>query len=361
MSTTRVLLELQVPSPRMPDARLASLRGVGFTAITDMFAFARPGRRVLLELDATSPRMPDMRLSPLVLVRRPGELPGRLASAVADMSAMAVTSGTRVLLALDRPSPRMPEQGLCWPGRLGLAAAVNVTAVAMLVLLASGAALRRHDAESSRASGSPHMVFIVPPQGAAAGGGGGGGNRRTGPIPRATAAPHQQTPVADDTPPPIETRAVVSNATAVAGLPTLEAVPASAVLGAGDAGGVGTGGGNGAGPGTGPGQGPGQGGGEGDGVYRLGGGVIAPILISEVRPNYTPRALAQRLQGSVLLEVIIRRDGLPDAIRILQSLDPFGLDEEAIRAVRQWRFRPGRIGITPVDVLVTCIVDFHLR
>ena len=145
------------------------------------------------------------------------------------------------------------------------------------------------------------------------------------------------------------------------GLPSLEPVAVDAALGTGVGSGVGTGAGSGAGPGEGSGQGAGEGGGEGGGVYRLGAGVIAPVLLSEVRPNYTPRALAQRLQGSVLLELVIRHDGLPDRIRILQSLDPRELDEEAIRAVRQWRFRPGRVGHMPVDVLVTCIVDFHLR
>ena len=207
------------------------------------------------------------------------------------------------------------------------------------------------------------MVFVAPPPDAPSGGGGGGGDRRSGPIPRAIARQPQPRPqpVEAAVPPPIETRAVVPGATQVLGLPTVEAVPVGATLGTGDSGGAGTGTGTGSGSGKGPGQGPGQGGGEGDGVYRLGGGVIAPVLISQVRPNYTNRALVERLQGSVLLEVIVRRDGQPDAIRVVRSLDPLGLDEEAIRAVRQWRFRPGRIGNAPVDVLVTCIVDFSLR
>jgi protein TonB len=62
----------------------------------------------------------------------------------------------------------------------------------------------------------------------------------------------------------------------------------------------------------------------------------------------------------VELEVVVGRDGLPHAIRVARSLDPAGLDEEAIAAARQWVFTPGRIGDTPVDVLVTLLLDFRL-
>jgi len=374
MSAKRVLLELQRPSPRIPDSSLP-WRAVTARGIVDMVTFALHGTRVLAAgadptrsavLDPTSSRIPDSSELWRVAVRRPQELPRRLGVAIAEMTAMTARSTTRVLLALERPSPRLPEQTLSWTRRFGLAALMNVTAVALLLLLATGAALIHREPRSPRTSESPRMVFVLPPQDSLpGGGGGGGGNRRSGPIPRATAtaARHEEPPQVEATPPapPIETHTLVSTDAAVTGLPTVEAVPASAVLGIGEAGGAGTGEGTGAGSGSGPGQGPGQGGGEGDGVYRLGSGVIAPVLLFQVRPNYTARALAQRLQGSVLLEVIIRRDGLPDAIRVLRSLDPIGLDEEAIRAVRQWRFRPGRVGATPVDVLVTCIVDFSLR
>jgi TonB family protein len=61
------------------------------------------------------------------------------------------------------------------------------------------------------------------------------------------------------------------------------------------------------------------------------------------------------------LELVVTRDGLPSNIRITQSLDPRGLDEQAIGAVRQWRFAPGRLGGTPVDVLVTVVLDFSIH
>jgi TonB family protein len=131
--------------------------------------------------------------------------------------------------------------------------------------------------------------------------------------------------------------------------------------GPGSGGGVGTGTGTGIGSGEGPGLGPGSGGGVGGGFYRPGGGVTPPTLISQVKPTYTPEALLHRIQGSVVLELVVTRDGLPSNIRITQSLDPRGLDEQAIGAVRQWRFAPGRLGGTPVDVLVTVVLDFSIH
>lgn len=371
MSATRVLLQLQRPSPRIPNASL-SWRDLTVSAIADMVTFALHDARALLEgaeltgaalAGPASWRIPDGSEVWRVDLHRPAELPRRVMVATAEMFAMAATSSTRVLLVLERPSPRIPTRTLSWPCRLGLAAVATATAVSLLVLLATGAAFVRRDARQPSPSESPRMVFIAT-QDAPASGGGGGGNRQTTPVTRTMPpTPREQTQRIEPTPvrPPIETRTVVWDPTPVAGLPTVEAVAASAASGSGESSGVGTGDGNGAGPGNGPGQGPGKGGGEGGGVYQLGGSVIAPVLISQVRPNYTALALAQHLEGSVLLEVVIRSTGLPDAIRVLRSLDPHGLDEEAIGAVRQWRFRPGRIGTTPVDVLVTCIVDFHLR
>jgi periplasmic protein TonB len=130
--------------------------------------------------------------------------------------------------------------------------------------------------------------------------------------------------------------------------------------GPGFGGGVGSGVGTGIGSGTGPGAGPGSGGGFGGGAYRAGNGVVAPTLLREVRPTYTADAVQQRIQGTVVLEVVVGEDGIPRAVRVTRPLDS-GLDQEAIAAVRAWRFTPGRIGNTPVDVLVTILVDFHLR
>ncbi len=144
------------------------------------------------------------------------------------------------------------------------------------------------------------------------------------------------------------------------GLPT-GGVMSGTSIGPGSGGGVGTGSGTGTGSGRGPGFGPGSGGGTGGGIYRAGGAVSAPRVIREVKAKYTREALLNRIQGTVVLEAIVTGDGCTSQIRIVRSLDAGGLDEEAVAAVAQWRFEPGRLGATPVDVLVTIELDFFIR
>jgi protein TonB len=67
------------------------------------------------------------------------------------------------------------------------------------------------------------------------------------------------------------------------------------------------------------------------------------------------------IRGTVVLEVVVAADGCPSHIRVVKSLDRGGLDDEAVAAVAQWRFEPGRLAGAPVDVLVTIMVDFSIR
>ncbi len=129
--------------------------------------------------------------------------------------------------------------------------------------------------------------------------------------------------------------------------------------GMGNGGGSGTGNGTGIGEGDGPGIGPGWGGGFGGGAYRIGSGIEPPTLRRQVQPEYTNKALARKIAGGVLLEVIILKDGTVGPVRILQSLEP-GLDQKAIEAVRKWLFTPGKHKGQPVDVIAEIFVDFNL-
>jgi TonB family protein len=140
------------------------------------------------------------------------------------------------------------------------------------------------------------------------------------------------------------------------GLPNAAMLPGTST-GAGSGGGAGTG----IGTGVGSGRGPGLGSGTGGGVYRPGGPVSAPRLIKEIKPRYTTEALHNMIQGTVVLEVIVTADGCASGIRVVRSLDRGGLDEEAVSAVAQWRFEPGRLAGAPVDVLVTIMLDFAIR
>ena len=130
--------------------------------------------------------------------------------------------------------------------------------------------------------------------------------------------------------------------------------------GSGTGGGAGTGSGAGVGQGNGSGIGPGSGGGEGGGPYRPGAGIDPPSLQREVKALYTDDARRQGIEGDVVLEIVVRRDGSVGDVRIKRSLDR-GLDQRAIEAVRQWRFAPARRQGVAVDVIVEVAVGFKLR
>ena len=84
-----------------------------------------------------------------------------------------------------------------------------------------------------------------------------------------------------------------------------------------------------------------------------------PIVIHKVDPEYSEQARRSKCQGVVVLNVVVQRDGTVRNMRVAQSLDR-GLDEKAIEAVRQWRFRPGMKNAEPVDVASIIEVTFRL-
>jgi periplasmic protein TonB len=129
--------------------------------------------------------------------------------------------------------------------------------------------------------------------------------------------------------------------------------------GPGSGGGIGSGKGGGIGTGTGPGFGPGDGGGIGGGVFRTGGGVSAPSLLSKVEPEYSEEARKAKHQGVVLLYVEVDPSGKAVNIRVLHSLG-LGLDEKAMEAVKKWRFKPGLKDGRPVTVQAQIEVNFRL-
>jgi periplasmic protein TonB len=144
----------------------------------------------------------------------------------------------------------------------------------------------------------------------------------------------------------------------------LESAMAASMLstGTGSDGGAGTGKGSGIGPGKGPGLGPGEGGGTGGGVYRPGNGVELPQVVVSKKPQYTADAMRAKVQGVVWVDAVVLPDGTVGDVNITKSLDStFGLDQEAVKAAKQWRFVPGRRFGQPVAVLVTIELTFTLR
>jgi TonB family protein len=129
--------------------------------------------------------------------------------------------------------------------------------------------------------------------------------------------------------------------------------------GTGSGGGIGSGKGGGVGSGTGGGVGPGEGGGIGGGVYRVGGGVSAPSLLFKKEPEYSEEARKAKYQGTVTLYVEVDPSGKAVNIKVLHSLG-LGLDEKAIEAVKQWKFKPGMKDGKPVTVAASIEVNFRL-
>jgi periplasmic protein TonB len=222
-----------------------------------------------------------------------------------------------------------------------------------------------------------HIVWLSEP--GPGGGGGGGGNKMKEPPKVAElpgkekiTVPVEKPPAPTPKPPEKEPELVAQlNIPAVVLGSSVESLPGviasqpglpTASQGPGTGGGAGTGTGSGIGPGSGSGLGPGTGGGTGGGAFRPGNGVTTPELLQEVKPAYTAEAMRAKVQGSVYLECVVRQDGSTGDCRVVRSLDPtFGLDQEAIRAARQWRFRPGTRFGQPVPVLVTIELMFTLR
>ena len=129
--------------------------------------------------------------------------------------------------------------------------------------------------------------------------------------------------------------------------------------GPGSGGGIGSGSGGGVGSGKGGGFGPGEGGGVGGGVFRVGGGVSAPALLFKKEPEYSEEARKAKYQGTVLLYIEVDPSGRATNIKVQRSLG-LGLDEKAIEAVKQWKFKPGYKDGKPVTVAATIEVNFRL-
>jgi TonB family protein len=123
--------------------------------------------------------------------------------------------------------------------------------------------------------------------------------------------------------------------------------------------GVGTGKGGGLGSGSGIGLGPGSGGNTGGGVFRVGGGVSAPVPIYRPEPEFSEEARKAKYQGAVTVVCVVGPDGRVRDVQVTRPLG-MGLDEKAIEAVKEWRFQPAKKDGVPVAVRILVDVDFHL-
>ncbi len=95
------------------------------------------------------------------------------------------------------------------------------------------------------------------------------------------------------------------------------------------------------------------------GVYRIGKEVRRPVVIYMVNPEFTEKARKKKFSGDVHLSLVVGRDGLPQNVRVEKGVG-LGLDEKAVEAVRQYRFKPAMKGDTPVPVMILVAVNFQI-
>ena len=129
--------------------------------------------------------------------------------------------------------------------------------------------------------------------------------------------------------------------------------------GSGSGAGMGTGSGGGIGSGKGNGYGPGEGGGYGGGLYHVGGGVSAPQLIFSPDPEFSDEARRAKYQGVCVVSLIVDAQGNPQRVAVVRHLG-MGLDEKAVEAVKQYKFKPATLQGKPVPVEVNIEVNFRI-
>ncbi len=95
-------------------------------------------------------------------------------------------------------------------------------------------------------------------------------------------------------------------------------------------------------------------------VYKVGKDVAAPKLVKKVEPEYTQAARDAKVQGTVQVIAVIGTDGHASDIKVERSLDP-GLDDNAVKAIEQWQFEPGKRKGKPVSVQARIEVNFKLK
>jgi len=258
---------------------------------------------------------------------------------------------------------------------MGFSLVINITAIALAIFIATRPYVQTAVTSLFPDALNKDIVWLDMP--GPGGGGGGGGNQMQEPPRKAELEGKEKITVPavkpaapelkkEEPPPQVQNLNIPAETLASANLALPGAIegapPTSDSLGAGSGGGAGTGRGTGIGSGDGSGLGPGWGGGTGGGAYRPGNGVETPRLLREVKPQYTAQAMRAKIQGTVLLECVVGTDGTVSNIKVVRSLDAtFGLDQEAMKAARQWQFAPGTRFVQPVPVLVTIEIAFTLR
>ena len=192
--------------------------------------------------------------------------------------------------------------------------------------------------------------------------GGGGGQRGPTPVTKGTPPKFAETQIVPPKAPPLQapkiaiqpTIEVQKDVKMASSIPQL-GVANSPIIGMS----MGNGSGTGMGAGNGSGLGPGSGGNTGGGPRRVGGSVSAPVLIYSVEPEFSEEARKAKVAGNVLVNLWVDTNGLPEHVHVIRGVG-MGLDEKAIEAVKQYKFRPAQENGRPVLVELNVEVNFQI-
>jgi serine/threonine-protein kinase len=93
-------------------------------------------------------------------------------------------------------------------------------------------------------------------------------------------------------------------------------------------------------------------------VFHIGAGVTSPVVIAKVEPKYSQEARSFRASGTSVLSAVVDERGIISNIQVVRAVG-YGLDQQAIAALKNWRFQPGFRNGAPVRVQITVGVSFH--
>ena len=192
--------------------------------------------------------------------------------------------------------------------------------------------------------------------------GGGGGQRGPTPVTKGTPPKFAEEQIVPPKAPPLEqpkihiepTLEVQKDVKMASSLPQI-GVANSPMVGMSMGNGTGTG----LGSGNGAGLGPGSGGIRAAGRGRLAVAVSAPILIYQVDPEFSEEARKAKVSGNVLVNLWVDEKGNPTHVRVIRGIG-LGLDEKAVEAVKQYRFKPAMENGKPVMVEMNIDVTFQI-
>jgi protein TonB len=248
------------------------------------------------------------------------------------------------------------------PTSVAISTVINVGLVALVLWIAA-----RQTGIIVKPKASPVISIDVPPPPPrippkAVVMGGGGGQKGPTPVSRGNPpkfAPQQLNPpkiAVDDAKlhPPVTVNVQPDIKMAQTNLPNF-GMPNSPNVGVS----MGNGNGTGLGSGNGNGIGPGSGGNMGGGLRKIGGGVSAPVVLFAPEPEFSEEARKAKVAGNVLVYLQVDATGRPTHVHVLRGIG-LGLDEKAVEAVRQYKFKPAMENGHPVPVEMNVEVNFQI-